>query len=112
MPAAAPRFCTAPGCGVLVQGGSRCAAHVIVRRGNTNPARLRGRKWMAIRARVLRAEPRCVECLAHGRLKAADEVDHRMALEDSGTDELDNLQGLCHECHAAKTAREKRDRAR
>ena len=102
---AAPRICTYPGCGVLVRGGPRCAKHPApTMRGKTATKRTRGRKWMAIRQRVLRMEPRCVECLKAGRLAQADKVDHRVPLEEGGTDDESNLQGLCHPCHARKTA--------
>jgi len=40
----------------------------------------------------------------------ATEVDHIVPLSQGGPDEWDNLQGLCHDCHAAKTAREMRER--
>ena len=33
------------------------------------------------------------------------EIDHIVALEDNGTNDLDNLQALCRNCHGKKTAR-------
>lgn len=66
---------------------------------------------MEIRARVLSLEPRCALCLAVGRLRAATEVDHIVPLERGGSDNDHNLQGLCHECHVEKTAREQAERA-
>ena len=36
-------------------------------------------------------------------LKPTFELDHIIALEDDGPDNIDNLQGLCVECHAIKT---------
>ena len=33
------------------------------------------------------------------------EIDHILALEDNGTNDLDNLQALCRNCHGKKTAR-------
>ena len=74
----------------------------------TATERVRGSAWMRIRARVLRAEPRCVLCLAAGRLAAAVEVDHRMPLARGGTDDDTNLQGLCRRCHKEKTDAEQR----
>ena len=65
---------------------------------------------MEIRGRILRREPRCAICLQAGRLTAATEVDHVVPLELNGTDDDDNLQGLCHDCHAEKTAAEQRAR--
>ena len=61
---------------------------------------------MALRARTLRANPLCVTCQRKGRLTAAAEVDHITPLHKGGTDDSSNLQGLCHPCHADKTAAE------
>ena len=36
-------------------------------------------------------------------LKPTFELDHIVALQDDGVDSIDNLQGLCVECHARKT---------
>lgn len=65
--------------------------------------RLRGRPWIAIRDRVLKTNPLCKSCLTTGKVKIADEVDHIVPLCKGGTDALDNLQGLCKECHEEKT---------
>ena len=65
--------------------------------------RLSGRKWQAIRSQVLTANPLCVLCQVKGQIKPAIEVDHIQALANGGTDESENLQGLCLECHADKT---------
>ena len=63
--------------------------------------------WAARRLQVLRRDPFCVICRAHGVTRAATDVDHIKALEFGGTDAMDNLQGLCRECHKAKTAKER-----
>lgn len=57
---------------------------------------------MRIRAQVLAEEPLCRVCLAKGRTTASEEVDHIIALEDDGTDDRENLQGICGECHKIK----------
>ena len=69
---------------------------------------------MTIRAAVLRCNPLCVSCEAKGKTTAATEVDHIQPLHKGGTDEPDNLQGLCRDCHADKTRRDlgQTDRAR
>jgi len=36
-------------------------------------------------------------------LKPTFELDHIISLEDNGPDDINNLQGLCVECHAIKT---------
>ena len=39
-------------------------------------------------------------------LKSTFQIDHKLALKDGGTNNIDNLQALCCECHAEKTQRE------
>ena len=70
----------------------------------TKPARLRGRRWMEIRAFIFATEKYCRVCRRLGYQVLAVELDHVVALERGGNDEPENLQPLCHECHAAKTA--------
>lgn len=73
--------------------------------------RIRGRQLQAIRARVLSANPLCVACQAKGISTAATQVDHIAALGLGGSDDANddtNRQGLCDECHAAKTAEDMR----
>jgi len=67
--------------------------------------RIRGRRWMFIRKMVLDDEPLCRVCQ-----EPATEVDHIIALHRGGTDERENLQPLCQECHADKTAEDKQER--
>ena len=69
--------------------------------------RMRGRRWLVLRSQVLSAEPRCLSCLQHGRLSAANEVDHIVPLQHGGTDDVGNLQPLCHDCHANKSVAER-----
>jgi 5-methylcytosine-specific restriction protein A len=64
--------------------------------------RTRGRKWMAIRSRILSANSVCVIC----RARPAAEVDHRVPLALGGSDDDGNLVACCRECHAAKTKAE------
>ena len=47
---------------------------------------------------------KCNKC--HDQLSAWYEVDHKLRLEYGGTNELDNLEALCRECHRRKTAME------
>lgn len=61
---------------------------------------------MAIREEVRRRNPYCVKCKANNILKLFDEVDHIVRVEDGGTDDLNNLQGLCEEHHYKKTQQE------
>jgi 5-methylcytosine-specific restriction protein A len=68
--------------------------------------RTRGRAWMEIRARWLRANPLCCVCEAEGKITIADEVDHIVPLSVGGRDHESNYQSLCKPCHAVKTAGE------
>jgi 5-methylcytosine-specific restriction protein A len=82
------------------------AALLQPRMGPVETPRIRGRALQAIRARVLSANPLCVECEAKGIVAEATEVDHIVALGLGGTDhphDDTNRQGLCDDCHAAKS---------
>jgi 5-methylcytosine-specific restriction protein A len=74
--------------------------------------RIRGRKLQEIRKRHFEQFPLCVECQRLGRITLATELDHIKALCNGGTDTEDNRQGLCAECHDAKTARDMGHRPR
>ena len=47
--------------------------------------RIRGRRWMSIKAAFLSARPLCVMCLAKGHVATATELDHIVALMHGGT---------------------------
>lgn len=64
--------------------------------------RTTGRRWMSMRHVVLVEEPVCMIC---GR-RSSTEVDHIIPVCKGGTDIRDNLQGVCDECHAEKTAKD------
>lgn len=68
--------------------------------------RQRGRPWARRRAAWLREHPLCAHCLQAGRVRAAAEVDHVVPLQHGGQDDDSNLQSLCADCHAIKTAGE------
>ena len=66
-----------------------------------------GSRWQKVIERILRRDNGiCQECMRRGRVKAASEVDHIKRIADGGGDDDDNLQALCHDCHADKTAAE------
>ena len=48
----------------------------------------------------------CQVCMSEDRLTPATEVDHIIPKARGGTDNPDNLQAICAECHKTKTARE------
>lgn len=46
----------------------------------------------------------CQRCLAKGRPTPATQVDHIIPKAKGGTDDPENLQAICDECHAEKTS--------
>lgn len=67
-----------------------------------------GALWKRTRMQILQRDNYlCQECLKAGRYVTATDVDHIVPLAQGGTDRADNLQSLCHDCHKAKTARER-----
>jgi 5-methylcytosine-specific restriction protein A len=68
--------------------------------------RQRGSSWMTTRARILYRDPLCIECKRNGWVTASTECDHITPIVQGGEDNDENLQGLCHDCHAAKTKAE------
>lgn len=66
-----------------------------------------GTAWVKLRQAVLRRDSHlCQVCLKIGRPKPARDVDHIRPKANGGTDDMANLQAICSECHAAKTARD------
>lgn len=72
--------------------------------------RLTGRRLQRVRDIVRHEQPLCPECERHGVLRGWDELDHIVPLFKGGTDDRDNLVGLCAVHHAAKTALDLRRR--
>lgn len=113
MPTKAKKLCAVPGCPNVVESDKTyCEFHekqrqkqVDAKRG-TSTERGYNQTWRRLRLLVLHSEPLCRECKKNGRLTAATEVDHIIPLSKGGTNELSNLQPLCHECHSRKTASE------
>lgn len=109
MPKAAPRPCTKVGCGVLVHDGSgRCAKHPkpVWTKPVAATKRITGRRLQAMRAQLFAAHPLCAECQRQGRVTLAKQRDHITPLAEGGTDDDDNVQGLCEPCHEVKSKAE------
>lgn len=68
--------------------------------------RIRGRRLQRIRDRHFRLRPLCVYCSARGLIRRATQLDHIVAIDNGGEDVDSNRQGLCDECHEAKTRRD------
>ena len=60
-----------------------------------------------LQVRDKRAKGLCEECLRLGFVTAGCDVDHIKSKAKGGTDDLENLQLLCKECHKKKTQEEK-----
>ncbi|RDE52495.1 MAG: HNH endonuclease [Candidatus Accumulibacter meliphilus] len=114
MPLRAPTPCRHPGCGAVLTTPGYCDAHRADHRqwdSNTGKRQRQEKRalptnsaaWRGLRARVLRDEPLCRECLRLGVLCAASVVDHIDG--DSHNNDRSNLQSLCSRCHARVTAR-------
>ena len=109
MPKAAPKPCNYPGCGVLVRDGSgRCSKHPKPQwsKSGTATKRITGRKLQAMRADLFARDPLCAECKRQGRVTLATERDHITPLAEDGADDDSNVQGLCFDCHEAKSKTE------
>lgn len=112
MPTAAPKPCAV--CRVLVLGGSRCEAHRFVRTGRfgdkargSRHQRGYGTAWDKLREIVLRRDCGiCQPCAKDGLVHVGTHVDHIVAKEEGGTDDLANLQCICKERHRLKTQAE------
>jgi 5-methylcytosine-specific restriction protein A len=77
------------------------------------------RTWRKVRAEHLRREPLCQECLKKGITRLAQMVDHILPINredafDTRNEKWgepydhNNLQSLCHKCHAIKTNQDKK----
>lgn len=116
MPVSAPKPCRHPGCGQLVRDGSGfCPDHQRARPGSfadksrgTRHQRGYGAAWDALRKVVMQRDAGlCQPCRGDERVTLATMVDHIKPRAEGGTDDLDNLQAICRECHSRKTDVEK-----
>jgi len=65
-----------------------------------------GASWTALRLAILSREKFCQPCLTASRLTLATQVDHITPKAKGGDDDPANLQSICADCHATKTAAE------
>jgi len=114
-PRRAARPCSHPGCPGLVRGrGSYCETHEREHRDRyelgrgSSASRGYGARWRRLRKIFLAAHPLCEDPYgihaSYSEVSPSTDVDHIIARKDGGTDEWNNLQALCHECHSRKTA--------
>lgn len=104
--------CRSPGC-PEVCSTPYCEAHADTEEawqhhsGLSAAQRGYGHPWRRLRARVLaRDHGLCQICDHNGFVTPGNIVDHIVPKAEGGTDAMDNLQVLCPECNATKTATE------
>lgn len=66
--------------------------------------RVRGRILQRVRQRIMQGQPLCKICEGAGLVTPGQEMDHIVPLFKGGSNEDDNLQMLCVECHRKKSA--------
>lgn len=72
-----------------------------------------GKAWQAARRDALQRDcGLCQPCMARGHVTQATQVDHIKPKTEGGTDELDNLQSICAQCHNDKSRLEMNRRGR
>lgn len=116
MPPRPSRPCNSPGCKVLVTDGTNtCATHKPLQQvgkfadkaRGTRTERGYGYKWVKLRSQVLKRDcGLCQPCMRAGTVRAAKHVDHIKPKFEGGTDDVENLQAICVECHTEKTLSE------
>lgn len=75
----------------------------------TNYGRNYGGGWKKLRDAVMKRDQYlCQPCFKQGLITEAKEVDHVKPQAEGGTDDMDNLQAICLDCHQAKTREEQK----
>jgi 5-methylcytosine-specific restriction protein A len=92
------RVCAEPSCPELTVQ-PRCPKHQPKPWGSSTRRQRLPTDWPRRRQRILRRDPICKAC----DVMPATEVDHVTPNDDHSDT---NLQGLCADCHRAKTSRE------
>jgi len=106
--------CSEPGCGKGSTQGGRCDEHRRSQQRYRSQQRVSpsrngyGRAWAKISQTIRGEQPWCINYDTCGN--PSQEVDHILPKEDGGTDDRENLQGLCKPCHSRKTMREQNAR--
>ena len=67
----------------------------------------KSRRWQRLRKVILARDSICQHCKAKGRYISANVVDHITPINKGGTNDLNNLQGLCSTCHNSKSSRDR-----
>lgn len=102
------KICAHLGCTVLVEGGEKnCPEHRKSWTTNKTKRKITGRKLQDARSLLFARDPLCAECKKRGLYRLAMIRDHVHPLAEGGADEGSNTQGLCVECHDAKSLDER-----
>jgi 5-methylcytosine-specific restriction protein A len=109
MPRSAPKLCARPGCGGLTRERF-CEPHTTLheRERGSSHDRGYGAPWRRKREHILDRDPYCRMCHA----AASCIVDHIVPQIEGGSDDDENLQGLCGPCNDLKTAADDARRGR
>ncbi|RIT70423.1 HNH endonuclease [Mycobacteroides abscessus] len=108
----APKLCGHTDCLTLVHPPLRyCPEHT--NRWKHSPRTVGAKRcstteWKQQRIKCLQRDERKCQIRGPRCTVIATEVDHVIAVAFGGTDELENLQAACHNCHATKSGREGR----
>jgi 5-methylcytosine-specific restriction protein A len=114
------RLCLEPRCPNPATGRGRCDKHRKAKeRERSRVRRAEGvernrfyarKRWAMVRRNMLYLNPLC-ELEHPGCLGIANEVHHRVAMEDGGAEyAIENLISACKPCHSKETSRERRER--
>ncbi len=112
------RICIEPRCPNPARPGKgRCLTHYreyerarSARRRETTKGIFKTKRWALRRKQVFERDPFCADGRVCGGKKPSVEVDHVVPLDQGGDPyRLDGLQGICRDCHEAKTAEENGD---
>jgi 5-methylcytosine-specific restriction endonuclease McrA len=79
-----------------------------------NPFESEKRRTLTLRERAKFFASRGGQCEGCGvkiRSGSVWDIDHILSLENGGTNDLDNLQLLCQNCHGAKTPKDRKQAA-
>lgn len=104
--------CKYPGCAAIISDGRYCALHAKEEQSAYNKQRGSSTKqgyggnWRKLRKMYLAANPICADPSHRHpqQIIEATQVDHSVPRSEGGTDDWDNLEGLCISCHSYKTA--------
>jgi len=117
MPNRPPGTCRVPNCPRLSHGGGLCDEHKMYRQRQlaegrhysdlqrpTATERGYGFNWRKLRNAFIRDHPYCADPFGvHGAPVQATDVHHIISKKEGGSNDVSNLQSLCHSCHSRQT---------